>query len=250
MTDLDNGYDFVMTHVRFLKTTQSPPQIVQSGVRRDWMDDTYKKHAYQCMPMTVANVMGWELRLEDEITAIWDGGNTVPRILTGEISSSGRPQAISSIVGILSINMGWVLETEKGISTWITGSPNYFIDGAAPLTATIPSWWWPDEVQMNWKITKVGEVVTFPAGSPFCFVTVYEESTMLDAEVSCADYWDDVEKIKARAKYGDIKSRNNQENPWTWTKGIKTGVDADGKSIGPTFTGLPRIKTPGVLGNE
>lgn len=239
-----------MTHVRFLKTTQSPPKIAQSGVRREWMDNTYKKHAYQCMPMTVANVMGWELQLEEEVSVIWDGGNTVPRVLAGEKTTSGRTQVISSIVGILSINMGWVLETEKGISTWITGSPNYFIDGASPLTATIPTWWWPDEVQMNWQITKVGEVVTFPAGSPFCFITVYDESTMLDAQTSYGDYWEDVEKINSRSKYGEQKSKNNQENPWTWTKGIKTGIDADGKSIGPTFTGLPKISVPGMGGNE
>ena len=25
------------------------------------MDETYKKHAYQCLPMTTANVLGWEM---------------------------------------------------------------------------------------------------------------------------------------------------------------------------------------------
>jgi hypothetical protein len=45
-------------------------------------------------------------------------------------------------------------------------------------------------------------------------------------------------------KYGELKARNNVEKPWTWTKGIKTGLDADGNKIGPTFTGLPKLANP------
>jgi hypothetical protein len=34
------------------------------------------------------------------------------------------------------------------------------------------------------------------------------------------------------------------ENPWTWTKGIRTGLDADGNRIGPAFNGLPKLDEP------
>jgi hypothetical protein len=57
--------------------------------------------------------------------------------------------------------------------------------------------------------------------------------------------WDDKELMNSRAKYGDLKMRNNEEKPWTWTKGIKTGLDADGNRIGPTFTGMPKLAIPG-----
>jgi hypothetical protein len=66
-----------------------------------------------------------------------------------------------------------------------------------------------------------------------------EETTF---EVS--SLWDDKELVEQRSKYGDMKAKNNQENPWTWTKGIKTGLDADGNRIGPTFTGLPKLTVP------
>ena len=235
-----------MAKLIFKQMHTNPPVIQQSRLKRDWMDETYKKHAYQCMPMTVANVMGWEFQIEEDLVVVWDGGNSVPKIISGGTTKSGRMQANASIVGMVSINLGWVPKTEEGISTWITGSPNYFLDGASPLTATIPSWWWPDEVQMNWKITKVGEPVTFPAGSPYCFLTIYEESTMLDTQVEVQNFWSDSELAESRMKYGAMKSKNQRENPWTWTKGIKTGTDADGKQIGPTFTGLPVLSPPTV----
>ena len=194
--------------------------------------------------MTFANVYGWEMQMEDDLVVQWDGGQNPARILSGEYSSSGRMQAVSSIIGMISIQMSWVIRTEEGYDTWFSGSPNYFIDGAAPLSATIPTWWWPDESQMNWKITKIGEPVVFKAGTPFCFFNVYKNSVMQEAEVSTSNLWDDMELIQSRAKYGQMKSKNMHDNPWTWTKGIKTGVDADGNKIGPGFTGLPKLANP------
>ena len=233
-----------MTKINFVRTHQTPPKITQSRMQRDWMEATYNKHAYQCLPMTFANVYGWEMQMEDDLVVQWDGGQNPPKIISGEFSSSGRLQAVASIVGMISIQMSWVIRTEEGYNTWFTGSPNYFVDGAAPLSATIPTWWWPDESQMNWKITKIGEPVTFKAGTPFCFFNIYDNSVMENAEIQTSSLWDDMELIGSRAKYGQAKSKNMQDNPWTWTKGIKTGLDADGKQIGPTFTGLPKLSNP------
>ena len=233
-----------MTKLFLKKTHQTSPEINQSRFNRDWMDNTYNKHAYQCLPMTVANVYGWEIVMEEDLVVQWDGGNTPPVILSGEITSSGRVQAISSIIGMISINMGWVINTEDGYNTWVTGSPNYFVDGATPLTATLPSYWWPDESQMNWKITKIGEPVTFAAGTPFCFFNIYDNSILENTEIVTSNLWDDKELMESRVRYGELKTKNRYENPWTWTKGIRTGIDADDNKIGPSFNGLPKLANP------
>jgi len=233
-----------MTKLFLKKTHQTSPEINQSRFNREWMDNTYNKHAYQCLPMTVANVYGWEIVMEEDLIVQWDGGNTPPVILSGEITSSGRVQAISSIIGMISINMGWVINTEDGYNTWVTGSPNYFVDGATPLTATLPSYWWPDESQMNWKITKIGEPVTFAAGTPFCFFNIYDNSILENTEIVTSNLWDDKELMESRVRYGELKTKNRYENPWTWTKGIRTGIDADGNKIGPSFDGLPKLANP------
>jgi hypothetical protein len=207
------------------------------------MDDTYKKHAYQCLPMTFANVYGWELVLPQDVVAQWDGGNTVPTILEGE-SYGGRQLAYGGIIGMVSFSTGWIFGTEPGYDTFISGSPNYIREDAQALSAIIPSSWWPDEFQMNWKINKVGEPVVFEAGMPFMFFSIFESNVMGDVEFTVDNLWDNKELMDSRAKYGDLKMKNNQENPWTWTKGIKTGLDADGNKIGPTFTGMPKLAIP------
>jgi hypothetical protein len=232
-----------MTKVTLTKTTQDAPEIRQSRIKREWMDNTYNKHAYQCLPMTYANVYGWELILPQDVVAQWDGGNTVPKILEGA-EYKGRQIAYGGIIGMVSFSTGWAFGTEDGYETSIGGSPNYMVDGASPLSAIIPSSWWPDEFQMNWMINKMGEPVVFEAGMPFMFFNIFDSTVTNDVEFKVENLWDKPELMNSRQKYGDMKMKNNQENPWTWTKGIRTGLDADGNRIGPSFTGLPKLDEP------
>ena len=232
-----------MTKVTLTKTTQDAPEIRQSRIKREWMDNTYNKHAYQCLPMTYANVYGWELILPQDVVAQWDCGNTVPKIIEGA-EYKGRQIAYGGIIGMVSFSTGWAFGTEDGYETSIGGSPNYMVDGASPLSAIIPSSWWPDEFQMNWMINKIGEPVVFEAGMPFMFFNIFDSTVTNNVEFKVENLWDKPELMNSRQKYGDMKMKNNQENPWTWTKGIRTGLDADGNRIGPSFTGLPKLDEP------
>ena len=161
-----------MTNITLTRTTQNPPVIKQSRLKRDWMDETYNKHAYRCLPLSEANVNGWEMQLQQDVVVEWEGGNNVPKVLKGEFFE-GRAIVIPSIIGIMSFVTGWAVNTEEGYDTFVSGSPNYFVDGASPLTASIPSSWWPDEFNMNWKITKIGKPVLFEQGMPFVFFNIY-----------------------------------------------------------------------------
>ena len=234
-----------MTKVTLTKTTQDAPEIRQSRIKREWMDNTYNKHAYQCLPMTYANVYGWELILPQDVVAQWDGGNTVPKILEGA-EYKGRQIAYGGIIGMVSFSTGWAFGTDDGYETFIGGSPNYMVNGASPLSAIIPSSWWPDEFQMNWMINKIGEPIVFEAGMPFMFFNIFDSTVTNDVEFKVENLWDKPELMNSRQKYGDMKMKNNQENPWTWTKGIRTGLDADGNAIGPSFTGLPKLDQPSL----
>jgi len=102
-----------MTRVTLTKTHQNAPEIKQSRLKRDWMDDTYKKHAYQCLPMTTANVHGWELILQQDVVAQWEGGNNVPVILEGG-EYKGRQIAYGGIVGMVSFSTGWAFGARAG----------------------------------------------------------------------------------------------------------------------------------------
>jgi hypothetical protein len=232
-----------MSKLTLLKASQNPPLVTQSRVKRDWMDATYNKHAYQCLPMTYANVYGWELQLQQEVVVEWDGSNTPPKVLSGG-AIGDQVVASGNIIGMVSFRTGYSFRTEEPYSLWISGSPNYFVNGADPLSAIVPSSWWPDPFEMNWKINKINEPVVFEAGMPFMFFNIFDHTVLEDVVVETETLWDDAELVASRQKYGDMKMKNQMENPWTWTRGIRTGLDADGNRIGPTFNGLPKLSEP------
>lgn len=234
-----------MTTITLTKTHQNPPQIVQSRLKREWMDNTYKKHAYQCLPVTTANVNGWELLLPQDVVVQWDGGNSLPTVLEGQFYKD-RQLAYGGIIGMISFSVGWAFGTEDGYETWISGSPNYIIDGAYPLSAIIPSSWWPDEFQMNWMITKVGEPVTFKAGTPFMFFNIFKSDVLENVQFKIENLWDKPDLMKARQSYGEEKMRKNREEPWTWMKGIRTGLNEKGEKIGPSHSGLIKLCNPEI----
>jgi len=234
-----------MTKVTLTKTHQNPPQIVQSRIKRDWMDATYKKHAYQCLPVTTANVSGWELILPQDVVVQWEGGNALPKILEGEFYN-GRQLAYGGIVGMVSFSIGWAFGTEDGYETFISGPPNYYLDGAFALSAILPTSWWPDESQMNWMITKINEPITFPAGMPFMFFNVFKSDVLESVEFEVENLWDKPELMEARQAYSDAKMKKNREEPWTWMKGIKTGLNEKGEKIGPANSGLLKLNSPSI----
>jgi hypothetical protein len=209
------------------------------------MDNTYKKHAYQCLPVTTANVSGWELILPQDVVVQWDGGNTVPKILEGEFYKD-RQLAYGGIVGMVSFSVGWAFGTEDGYETYISGPPNYNIDGAFALSAIIPSSWWPDEFQMNWMITKINEPVTFSAGTPFMFFNIFKSNVLESVKFEVDNLWDKPDLMEARQAYGEEKMRKNREEPWTWMKGIKTGLNEKGERIGPANSGLIKLENPKI----
>lgn len=232
-----------MTKLTLTKTHQNPPELKQSRLKREWMDNTYNKHAYKCLPLSAANVNGWELILQQDVIVQLDHEEAVPRVLEGQFLND-RPIVIPSIVGIISFTTGWAINTEEGYDTWISGSPNYFVDGAVPLTATIPSFWWPDEINMNWKITKIGEPVIFKQGTPFMFFNIYQNNLLSSVDIEVEHLWDKPDLMEKRQAYNIAKMEKVKNQPWTWMNGIRSGLDEKGNQIGPKHDGLVKLSEP------
>ena len=238
-----------MPNLTLIKTHQSAPLIKQSRMRRDWMDETYNKHAYRCLPVSAANVNGWEIILQREVRVIWEGGNTVPRITNSDsdgvsIQHDNRVIADCNKIGMIDFRLAWAFQTDPGYETWLMGSPNYFIDGAAPLSAVIPSSWWPDETQFNWKITKVNEEVIFPEGTPIAFFFVYKNE-LEEITLSSKNLWEDQELFQSRKSYNEAKMCKHRDEPWVWMNGIRTGLNEKGERIGPRHDHHIILREPG-----
>ena len=152
------------------------PEIVPGRSQREWMDAFPDRHPYRCLPLTMANSTGWEILCPMDIKIIWDGGEHDYSL---KLFTTGNPAAIPSFAdshfrrGIVTFHTGHLFRTPPGWGLWVSGPPNYFKDGIAPLTGLVETDWLPFPFTMNWQMTRPGEV-TFKKGEPFCFIMPFE----------------------------------------------------------------------------
>lgn len=150
------------------------PRLVPARADRAWMDATVKRFAYRCLPLSIANAMGWELRSPARVTAQWNGGPE-PEDLAIEIDDpawrEGRLALSHFGHGILTFSTGYLFRTDPGIAVWARGVPNLPKDGIAPLEGIIETDWLPFTFTMNWQLTRPGSVA-FDEDEPFCFLTL------------------------------------------------------------------------------
>jgi hypothetical protein len=100
---------------------------------------------------------------------------------------------------------------------------------------------------MNWKITKVGEPVVFKAGMPFMFFNIYKNDLLPSVKIEVENLWDKRDLMDQRQSYGDAKMKKNQEQPWTWMNGIRSGLNEKNERIGPKTEGLLKLSEPKKL---
>ena len=154
-------------------TEDYQPQIHQSSARRDWMDASSNKHPYKCIPIVRANSHGWELRLDHDVTVIWDGTESPDglHIIEGEFhADNGQPIAASLVGhGVITFYCWYLVKTPEPYNLYVSGAPNHYVKGAAPVTGVVETWWSPYTFTMNWKIRYKNRPVTFKAGEPFVY---------------------------------------------------------------------------------
>ena len=66
--------------VKLHALTDHAPIVRPARAKRQWMDDFPDRHAYRCLPLSIANAFGWEVLCPAPIEIHWNGGMTVEDI--------------------------------------------------------------------------------------------------------------------------------------------------------------------------
>lgn len=186
-------------------------RIVPGDARRQWMDETRFRYAYRCLPLTVANSMGWEILLPATVTAEWNGGSELSDVTVQSQDPDWKTKqlAISHFGhGILTFPINYLFRTEPGIALWARGAPNRPKDGITPLDGIIETDWLEFTFTMNWQFTRPGRIV-FEKDEPFCFITPIDYCALKDVVpeiIPIAESPQIAEKYKA---YSDARENFN-----------------------------------------
>ena len=167
-------------HLDCYRVSPDAPPIEPATPRRDWMDASSDRFAYRCLPLTMANASGWELRLPADVRVSWNGKADRRGIsIAGYDSKWPTRLFVQSHFGegVVTFITGWLLRTPPGVAVWTAGPPNEVKDGIGPLTGLVETDWLPFPFTMNWKFTRPGEV-EFKRGEVFCFLTLIEHGRL------------------------------------------------------------------------
>lgn len=187
-------------------------EVIPLNKRRAWMNNTTKAFAYHCMPLTIANEHAWGVPSPGHFEAEWNGGPDQEDMLINFDADSFNFEWVSSHFGngVLTINVDFILKTERGISTYVRGVPNYFKKGIHPLDAIIETDWLPYTFTYNYIFTEPGRVSFEKDEILFSFFPVrrtwIESFDLVEKNIQ-----DNVEFYKQYKEYDTARAKRLQE---------------------------------------
>jgi hypothetical protein len=210
------------------------------GARREWMDDTFDKHAYHCFPVSLSNTLGWGISFPSEISFIWDGisdsTDTHVKVLSGkQFVSTSRANAT------LSFNTNLVIKTEQNVSMLAMPTPNWPIDGVWPFTTLISTSFFKGTFPVAWRITKANEIITIPANTPVAAIIPISLSNLNNSVATIKGRNDLPEDFFPKEDYGKIVSDINKSGKWT--NFYRDAVDHKKNKIGSHEVKSLKLKT-------
>ena len=155
------------------EVVEEPMPLRTAQRSRDWMDALPERFAYRCLPLAIANQVGWELLNPSAFTARWNGKPGLDAI---SFKFDGEPNPLIGSHfghGVLTFSFGYLFRTTKSHNIWVKGPANQPKDGIAALEGIIETDWAPFTFTMNWQFTRKRLKVRFEEGEPIATIVPY-----------------------------------------------------------------------------
>jgi hypothetical protein len=215
-------------------TSNNGVSIDQLPMHRDWMDDTFDRHAYQCFPVSLSNRLGWGISYPEDITFVWDGVNDSTPDHVKIISGS---QYVHSYRGnrTISFNTGITIakENDENLTLLTMPVPNQFIRGAQCMTTLISTSALSSELPIAWMITEPNIEITIPANTPIASILPISLSDIQLHELEISSdrpKWENPEWHKRMSGRAVASQEKNSKGEWTHF--YRDAVDHDGIPLG------------------
>ena len=231
-----------------------PPALVPAPPLRDWMDAFPDRHAYRCLPLSIANTHGWEILSPCSFEIRWNGGPAAEDIVFRALDDFSWLEhfVVSNFThGVVTFHTGYMFRTDPGWNLLATGPFNKPKDGIVPMTGVIETDWLPYPFTMNWNLTRAGSV-RWEKGEPFCMVFPVPQGALEQIRPEIHDLEDDPQ-LKAeyeawrdrRAEFMvKFKAGDEQTLKQAWQRYYFLGKMAGSGEQVPTHSNKIRLDAP------
>lgn len=215
--------------IRVNPTMPYHADIDQLPIKRDWMDNTFDRHAYHCFPMSLANRLGWAISFPEDIEFIYDGGldANAERV---KILKGHKYAHVNRANHTISFETNLKFDADDNVSLLTMPVPNQFIDGVQCITTIISTSVLPGSLPIAWMITKPNHKFLIPAGTPVAAVMpvsltdIQSHELIVSNKLAHSDFPD---FMKER---GDAAEKLNSVG--NWSHFYRDAVDHNGNPFG------------------
>ena len=229
-----------MNNIKAYRVGSVSPNIEQLSVKREWMDETFDKHAYRCFPVSLANTVGWGLSYPEDIVVIWDGiRDNDPdhiKVLSGNQYVTG-----DNGQGTIRINTNIYFETDQNTSIMMYQPPNMFIENGHAMTSIVSSSWYNKPIPVVWRIDRPNVEFIIKANQPFIAFMPISLGQLKDIEVDIFSQSPDENRRSSSQEYDKSIKEINQSGQWS--DFYRNATDHNGKSLGSHEVKALRLKT-------
>ncbi len=236
-------------------------KLVPASPYRQWMDDFPDRHAYRCLPLSIANAHAWDLLCPFGVEITWNGGMAGSDITiraTEDIAPmTANHFCVSNFTrGIVTFHTDFIFVTGEKWNLFTSGAANAFKDGVQPLTGIIETSWLPYPFTMNYQLTRPG-TFRFERDEPFCSVMPIPRDYLQDITPQVIDINDNPalqeQHLLFRQNRDEFMKRFRAGDQATlkqaWQKLYFTGRKADGSAT-DQHTNKLRLNTPVPAGSK
>ncbi|MHC5114158.1 MAG: DUF6065 family protein [Planctomycetota bacterium] len=192
------------------EVTEHPMTLAAPARSRAWMDATPNRFAYRCLPLVIANQIGWDVLCPVAFTATWDGTDSPNGItidFAGEVSDMVHAHFGG---GVLTFSIGYLFRTPPGHNMWVRGPVNEPRDGIAPLEGVVETDWAPFTFTMNWKFTREHHTVAFAPDEVVCRLLPYPREYVNDFDPVLRSIYDDPALCREYLEWVESRNRLNE----------------------------------------
>lgn len=202
-------------------------KIRQLKIHRDWMHPA----TYNCYPVAQANVFGYGIYFDEDISFIWNGSkdSAAKGILGKENiwSDAGRGE------GTVSFTTNLKFRSSEDVSLITMPVPNEPLEEAMVLSTIISTSFFTGEFSVVWKINEkyANKEIFIPAGKNIACILPISIGAFQNSNIDIKNEPFPYPKIHDRPEYIEALHASVREHQRT-LKLYKKGIDEHGNKIG------------------
>jgi hypothetical protein len=191
-------------------------------IKRDWIS----QHTYNCHPIGMANMLGYGVYFDHDISFIWDGS-----LVDGAVGIIGKENVwVGRGEGTVSFITNLTLKTDENTSILTMPVPNEHIEGAQVLSTILSTSVFTGTFSIVWRLDIPNKEYFIPAGTNIACILPISIGSIQNSEINIYNQPWPFESIQDSKEYmAYLKELNS--------KGIrprmyKKAINHKGESIG------------------